>query len=590
MKNLQTRRNRALAPISVLAALSLAVAPSLSNTGETFALWQDWDQIELGTLQLGGGGFGEDDVPTCWNAPNSHMNGPVVPKPITANLAPDEVAVVSIDLRDIRLTGSSANQLRLQVSIGTSENVLLEAVGSRSGNPNDPWAAQTAFTTIKYIIIAPSEDMAEALRNAGEERDIFVFESGNTSLYFHYYTQGTQGNVGNQPYTFGTIGWANFNKDGLVPGTTNDFNVVTPGIGTNSNAGGATVWTKINLSSCRGQDPDTIRSFDPDAIDLPDLSQFTPQTGGDDEEESDDLDDTTEGGDGPDPEETEEPDATDPEEGNEGASTPDVAEPGGEIDTEPSEPDTADDADPADEADDSEQYQSIVALPGVWEDDFLDIWIDVTDGVEVDVEDGSDEVELLTDEDELEANDSNDAAAEETVVVHEFPHDNGRVFAEVNDRMHQVSIHEEAGEFTLVDEDGEELRLRTDPTNRRIVFLLDRQERELEVTLDARGWPTKVTVVDNSEAEAARIAAEEAARVAAEQEATRIAAEKAAAEVAARIAAEQEAARVAAEQAAAAEAARIAAEQEAARIAAEKAAAEAARMTEMSMSAGYGDY
>ncbi|NKX45941.1 OmpA family protein [Roseicyclus persicicus] len=77
--------------------------------------------------------------------------------------------------------------------------------------------------------------------------------------------------------------------------------------------------------------------------------------------------------------------------------------------------------------------------------------------------------------------------------------------------------------------------------------------------------------------EAARLAAEEAARLAAE-EAARVAAEQAAADEAARLAAEAEAARLAAEQAAAEEAARIAAEQaaadDAARIAAEQAAAD----------------
>ena len=70
-------------------------------------------------------------------------------------------------------------------------------------------------------------------------------------------------------------------------------------------------------------------------------------------------------------------------------------------------------------------------------------------------------------------------------------------------------------------------------------------------------------LIEEQDAEAARLAAEEAARIAAEQEAARLAAEA----EAARIAAEQEAARLAAE-----EAARIAAEQEAARLAAEEAA------------------
>ena len=91
-------------------------------------------------------------------------------------------------------------------------------------------------------------------------------------------------------------------------------------------------------------------------------------------------------------------------------------------------------------------------------------------------------------------------------------------------------------------------------------------------------------LIAEQDAEAARLAAEEAARIAAEEEAARLAAEAEAARIAAeqeaaRIAAEQEAARIAAEQEAARlaaeEAARIAAEQEAARLAAE---AEAARI------------
>ena len=91
------------------------------------------------------------------------------------------------------------------------------------------------------------------------------------------------------------------------------------------------------------------------------------------------------------------------------------------------------------------------------------------------------------------------------------------------------------------------------------------------------------TAISDADAEAARIAAEQAAA----EEAARLAAEQAAAEEAARLAAEQaaaeEAARLAAEQAAAEEAARLAAEQaaaeEAARLAAEQAAAaEAARL------------
>jgi len=164
-----------------------------------------------------------------------------------------------------------------------------------------------------------------------------------------------------------------------------------------------------------------------------------------------------------------------------------------------------------------------------------------------------------------------------TPVYHEFPYDNGRVFAEVNNQWHTVSVRQLDNEFVLVDSNLEELRLDVDPRNDRVVFLYDAEGRTLGAELGRDGWPRRVTVVYDPAVTAARIAAEqEAARIAAEQEAARIWAEQ----EAARIAAEQEAARIWAEQ----EAARIAAEQEAARWAAEQ---EAARQTAYATVEGY---